>query len=50
LRIVELVGEMLRLKREAADALAEMRADLSGQIGEIDAAIDRQVAALYGLD
>jgi hypothetical protein len=50
LRIVELVTEMLALKRRAADPLMSMRdGDLNAQMREIDAAIDRQVRALYGL-
>lgn len=49
-RIVELVSDMLRLKRQAADPLAAMRdSDLPAQMAEIEAAINRQVAELYGL-
>lgn len=49
-RVVELVTEMLALKRRAADRLAGVHdGDLDGQMREIDAAIDRQVRALYAL-
>lgn len=51
-RIVALVDEMLALQREhaaAARVYADAREGLARRIAVVDAAIDREVYALYGL-